>query len=62
MNAKRQTNSQLKLRRVQTERELARIYGTRTPLPDGRTSREYLAQLHERENAAKSAGLGGWRH
>ena len=25
---------------------LARIYGTRTPLPDGRDSGEYLAHLH----------------
>jgi endonuclease YncB( thermonuclease family) len=40
---------------------LARIYGTRTPLPDGRDSRTYLATLRELENQAKSAALGGWR-
>ena len=39
---------------------LARIYGTRTPLPDGRDSRTYLAHLHELENAAKAAKRGGW--
>jgi len=41
---------------------LARIYGTRTPLPDGRGSRTYLATLKSLEQQAKSAGLGGWRH
>jgi endonuclease YncB( thermonuclease family) len=41
---------------------LARIYGTRTPLPDGRDSRRYLATLAAFEKEAKSAGLGGWRH
>ena len=41
---------------------LARIYGTRTPLPDGRNSRTYLATLADLEQQAKSAGLGGWRH
>ena len=39
---------------------LARIYGTRTPLPDGRDSREYLAHLHDLENEAKAAKRGGW--
>ncbi len=39
---------------------LARIYGTRTPLPDGRDSRAYLAHLHELENEAKAAKRGGW--
>jgi len=39
---------------------LARIYGTRTPLPDGRNSREYIAHLHALENAAKAANRGGW--
>jgi endonuclease YncB( thermonuclease family) len=34
---------------------LARIYGTRTPLPDGRDSRTYLAHLHELENEARAA-------
>ena len=39
---------------------LARIYGTRTPLPDGRDSREYLAHLHALENEAKATKRGGW--
>ncbi len=39
---------------------LARIYGTRTLLPDGRDSREYLAHLHELENEAKAAKRGAW--
>ena len=39
---------------------LARIYGTRTPLPNGRDSREYLAHLHALENEAKAAKRGGW--
>jgi len=37
---------------------LARIYGTRTPLPDGQDSREYLAHLHELKNEAKAAKRG----
>jgi hypothetical protein len=32
---------------------LARIYGTRTTLPDGRDSRQYLAPLAELEAEAK---------
>jgi hypothetical protein len=39
-----------RLERAACERGLARIYGTRTPLPDGRDSRRYLALLHELEN------------
>jgi len=39
---------------------LARIYGIRTPLPDGRDSREYLTHLHTLENEAKEAKRGGW--
>jgi endonuclease YncB( thermonuclease family) len=39
---------------------LARIYGTRTPLPDGRDSRSYLAHLHELENEAKAVKRGAW--
>jgi endonuclease YncB( thermonuclease family) len=39
---------------------LARIYGTRTPLPDGGDSREYLAHLHALEDEAKAAKRGGW--
>ncbi len=40
---------------------LARVYGTRTPLPDGRSSREYLAALKAVEEQARAARLGGWR-
>jgi hypothetical protein len=39
---------------------LARIYGTRTPLPDGRDSREYLAHLRELELEAKAVKRGAW--
>ncbi len=39
---------------------LARIYGTHTPLPDGRDSREYLAYLRELESEAKAAKRGAW--
>jgi endonuclease YncB( thermonuclease family) len=39
---------------------LARIYGTRTPLPDGRDSREYLAHLRALENEAQATSRGGW--
>jgi endonuclease YncB( thermonuclease family) len=39
---------------------LARIYGTRTPLPDGHDSREYLAHLRELEAEAKAAKRGAW--
>jgi endonuclease YncB( thermonuclease family) len=40
---------------------LARIYGARTPLPDGRDSRTHLAQLAAVEANAKRDQLGGWR-
>jgi endonuclease YncB( thermonuclease family) len=39
---------------------LTRIYGTRTPLPDGRDSRAYLAHLHELETEARAAKRGAW--
>lgn len=39
---------------------LARIYGTRTPLPDGRDSRTYLAHLRKLETQAKAARRGAW--
>ena len=39
---------------------LARIYGTRTPLPDGTDSRTYLARLAELEGQARAAGRGGF--
>lgn len=40
---------------------LARIYGTRTVLYDGRDSRAYLARLHELEEQAKREHKGGWK-
>lgn len=40
---------------------LARIFGVRTPLPDGRDSRTYLAHLAELEAQAKAAKLGAWK-
>jgi endonuclease YncB( thermonuclease family) len=39
---------------------LARIYGMRTSLPDGRDSRTYLARLAELEAQAKAARRGAW--
>ncbi len=39
---------------------LARIYGTRTVLPDGEDSRSYLGELSSLEAQAKRGGLGGW--
>lgn len=39
---------------------LARIYGTRVTLPDGRDSRTYLASLEALERTAKSQRRGGW--
>ena len=39
---------------------LARIYGTRTPLSDGRDSRTYLQHLRQLEAEAKAHKLGGW--
>lgn len=39
---------------------LARIYGSRTPLPDGSDSRTYLAKLSAVEAQAKAAHRGGW--
>jgi endonuclease YncB( thermonuclease family) len=40
---------------------LARIYGSRTPLPDGRTSQDYRLQLGRLEAGAKSRRTGAWR-
>ncbi len=40
---------------------LARIYGTRTPLPDGTDSRTYLARLRGYEVKAQREKNGGWR-
>ena len=49
------------LNELLVENGLARIYGTRTALFDGRDSRAYLARLAELEAQAKQAGLGGWK-
>ena len=43
------------------ENGLARIYGTRTTLYDGRDSRKYLARLAELEAQAKREKRGAWR-
>jgi endonuclease YncB( thermonuclease family) len=43
------------------ENELARIYGTKTPLQDRRDSRTYVDQLKQLENKAKSERKGAWR-
>ncbi len=40
---------------------LARIYGVKTPHPDGRTSKEYEDYLEKLEAEAKAKRLGGWR-
>jgi len=39
---------------------LARIYGTRTILPDNRDSKTYIAELKLIEEEAKAAKRGGW--
>lgn len=39
---------------------LARIYGTRTPLPGGRDSGSYRKRLIELERLAKQERTGGW--
>lgn len=49
------------LNELLVENGLARIYGTRTPAPDGRDSRQYRAKLSELENQAKSERKGAWR-
>ena len=43
------------------ENGLARIYGTRTALYDGRDSRKYLARLTQLEARAKREKKGAWR-
>ena len=40
---------------------LARIYGVKTPLPDGRDSRTYINALRGLEAKAKAARKGAWR-
>lgn len=49
------------LNELLVENGLARIYGVRTPLADGRDSRKYLARLAELEKKAKAAKKGAWR-
>ena len=49
------------LNELLVEKGLARIYGTKTPLPDGRDSRSYVAHLKELEAKAKSERKGAWR-
>ncbi|HEX8311378.1 MAG TPA: hypothetical protein VF614_08685 [Chthoniobacteraceae bacterium] len=46
------------LNELLVENGLARIYGTRTALFDGRDSRVYLARLAALETKAKAAGVG----
>ncbi len=41
---------------------LARIYGTKTPLPDGRESKTNFVELQGLEAQAKVAKRGGWRY
>ena len=49
------------LNELLVENGLARIYGTRTVLYDGRDSRAYLAKLAELEAKAKQLQRGAWR-
>ena len=49
------------LNELLVENGLARIYGTRTVLYDGRDSRKYLAKLAELEAKAKLLKRGAWR-
>jgi endonuclease YncB( thermonuclease family) len=49
------------LNELLVENGLARIYGTRTVLYDGRDSRAYLAKLAELEAKAKLFKRGAWR-
>lgn len=49
------------LNELLVESGLARVYGTKAPLPDGRDSRAYIARLKALEAKAKAAKSGGWR-
>ncbi len=40
---------------------LARIHGSKTTLPTGEVSKDYIARLTELEKVAKAQKLGGWR-
>jgi endonuclease YncB( thermonuclease family) len=48
------------LNELLVENGLARIYGTKTALYDGRDSKAYVARLKELEQTAKTKKLGGW--
>ena len=48
------------LNELLVENGLARIYGTKTALYDGRDSKAYVARLKELEETAKTKKLGGW--
>jgi endonuclease YncB( thermonuclease family) len=54
------TSSGEDLNEVLVANGLARIYGTKTVLYDGRDSKTYVAHLQELEAKAKMAKLGGW--
>jgi endonuclease YncB( thermonuclease family) len=54
-------NGEKDLNELLVENGLARIYGTKTPLPDGRDSKTYVAHLKELEEQAKGKHLGGWK-
>ena len=49
------------LNELLVENGLARIYGVRTPLPDGRDSGKYRERLAELEVRAKREKRGAWR-
>ncbi len=49
------------LNELLVENGLARIYGVRNPLPDGRDSRSYISHLGELEAKAKKEKKGAWR-
>ena len=49
------------LNELLVENGLARIYGTKTALFDGRDSKKYVARLAELEAKAKAEKRGGWR-
>lgn len=49
------------LNELLVENGLARIYGTKTTLPDGRDSRAYNARLREVEEGAQAEKRGAWR-
>jgi endonuclease YncB( thermonuclease family) len=50
------------LNELLVEKGLARIYGTKTPLPDGRSSKSYIAHLRQIEARARAGKRGAWEH